>query len=114
MRADAESFTFLANAGSVEVPFFQRGYVWGKDNWEDLLAGLLDSKKLPFFGSLILKQEDVKAGEPKKTLVIDGQQRLTSLSIFVKALYDTLPDKKRQATLNSVLNNLFYKKRIRL
>lgn len=111
MDAYPESFTFLFNAGRVEIPFFQRGYVWNKDNWEDLLADLLDFNKLPFLGSLILKQERSKVGDPRKTMVIDGQQRLTSLSILVKALYDTVPIQKRKNFENDIRKYLFYKKR---
>jgi uncharacterized protein with ParB-like and HNH nuclease domain len=110
MKADAMSLTFLANEGSVTIPFFQRGYVWDKYNWEDILADLLDTTKNNFLGSLILKQQPRQTGKPKDVLVIDGQQRLTTLSILIKALHDTFEGTVKtncEATVNSFL---YYKK----
>lgn len=59
MKAEARSLTFLANEGSVKIPFFQRAYVWNEDNWEELISDLLESGKSHFLGSLILKQEEI-------------------------------------------------------
>ena len=56
MKAEAMSLTFLGNEGHVKIPFFQRGYVWNRDNWDDTLSDLRDFEKSHFLGSLILKQ----------------------------------------------------------
>src|SRR4051812_46086537 len=91
MDAGAKSFTFLGNEGQVTIPFFQRGYVWNEANWTDLLTDLLtdlfNANRRHFLGSLILKQQRSASGEPKNVTVIDGQQRLTTLSILLKALF---------------------------
>lgn len=79
----------MANEGSVKIPFFQRAYVWNEDNWEELISDLLDSRKRHFLGSLILKQVEIKTGNTKQVLVIDGQQRLTTLSILLRVLYNS-------------------------
>jgi len=110
MEAKAKSFTFLSNEGMVCVPFFQRGYVWEKDNWEDLLTDLLNSTKSHFLGSLILKQQRKPTGESNEVVIIDGQQRLTTLSILVKALYDTFPVDLQKNCEITIRNHLFYKK----
>jgi uncharacterized protein with ParB-like and HNH nuclease domain len=110
MKADAMSLTFLGNEGVVKIPFFQRGYVWDKTNWEDLLIDLLDTTKSPFLGSLILKQMEKQTGKIKEVLVIDGQQRLTTLSILLKALYDSFPDDVKDNCKSSLHACLFYKK----
>ena len=60
--------------------------LWDKDNWQDLLADLLIDTKSHFLGSLILKQHEQGTGKTKHVSVIDGQQRLTTLSILVKVL----------------------------
>jgi len=104
------SLTFLANEGSVTIPFFQRGYVWDKANWEDILVDLLNSSKSNFLGSLILKQQPKQTGKPKDVLIIDGQQRLTTLSILLKALYDTFDGDVKKNCEASVNSFLFYKK----
>ena len=56
----------------------------------DDLSSAFESKTPHFLGSLILKQSD------KVKSVIDGQQRLTTFSILVKALYDNIDDADRQ------------------
>jgi len=110
MKAEAMSFTFLGNEGVVKIPFFQRGYVWDITNWEDILEDLLDFNKSHFLGSLILKQQEKQTGKPKEVLVIDGQQRLTTLSILLRAIYNSF-DEETQSNCDAVLKNyLFYKK----
>ena len=96
MKAEARSLTFLANEGSVKIPFFQRAYVWNEDNWEELISDLLERGKSHFLGSLILKQVEIKTGNTKQVLVIDGQQRLTTLSILLRALYNSFDDELKQ------------------
>ncbi len=112
MKAEARSLTFLANEGSVKIPFFQRAYVWNKNNWEELISDLLESEKSHFLGSLILKQVEIQSGNIKQVLVIDGQQRLTTLSILLRALFNSfdaqLQEKCKQDGKFDVC--LFYKK----
>jgi|JI6StandDraft_1071083.scaffolds.fasta_scaffold07608_1 hypothetical protein len=109
MEAKARSFTFIANEGLLKIPFFQRGYVWKRDNWEELLIDLSNRGKNHFLGSLILKQQKTSSGEQKEALVIDGQQRLTTLSLLIKSLYDSFSENLQEVTLNSIRQNLFYK-----
>lgn len=110
MEAVARSFSFISNEASVKIPFFQRGYVWKKDNWEDLLFDLKNLQKNHFLGSIILKQQRVKTGEPKEVSVIDGQQRLTTLSILVKALYDSFSSDLQENARDVIRQHLFFKK----
>ena len=76
----------------LEVPFFQRSYVWDKDLWERLLEDMeyvCKSHKTHFLGSIILKEgEKPKEGEGivGKQTVVDGQQRLTTFLIYLKVL----------------------------
>ncbi len=83
MEAEQTAFRFIKDIELLEVPFFQRPYVWNEDNWEDLIESLLgglDKKTGIFLGSIILKEQESNS-EYKKYQVIDGQQRLTTLSI---------------------------------
>ena len=91
MKACETEFGFMSASMSIEIPFFQRGYVWNKENWEELLENLLDDKQSHFLGSIILKQLECVSGNVPRWSVIDGQQRLTTLSILVRACYDSLP-----------------------
>lgn len=80
------------NSTMIEVPFFQRAYVWTEDLWERFLDDMeyvTKANKPHFLGSIILKEEkitDKDAAYASCFTVIDGQQRLTTYLIFLKAL----------------------------
>lgn len=109
MKAEAKGFKFLSMEGKVKIPFFQRTYVWNEENWEDLLIELLHKRESNFLGSIILKQLTTSSGEPKYLEVIDGQQRLTTLSILLKVLYDLFDKEIKENIKNDLLQVLFYK-----
>jgi hypothetical protein len=111
MKAEARALTFLANEGSVKIPFFQRAYVWNEANWEELISDLLESGKNHFLGSLILKQMTVTSGNTKQVLVIDGQQRLTTLSILLRVLYNSFDKGTQESCYSKLQDCLFYKNR---
>lgn len=79
-------FWFSEENLKLEVPFFQRPYVWNEDNWKTLLDNIIKEKdmRMPFIGSFIFQ----KTSEDNKVLVIDGQQRITTLSVLIKAYLD--------------------------
>jgi len=111
MKAEEKGLKFLTMEGKVKIPFFQRTYIWEENNWEDLLLELLDKEKHHnFLGAIILKQLPSVSGEPKQLEVIDGQQRLTTISILLKALYDSFSDQVKQNVKSEIFNILFYKK----
>ena len=79
--------SILKKGRQLEIPFFQRSYVWGEDEWERLLEDFRECcihKKEHFMGSCIIKEQSDSSKESR--LVIDGQQRLTTIYIFFKAL----------------------------
>lgn len=92
MDAGKRTINDIFNGNRVlEIPFFQRAYVWGQPQWERLLEDMKDitkSNKPYFLGSVILKQQETTTGARigDKRTVIDGQQRLTTLNIFFKVL----------------------------
>ena len=63
--------------------------MWEEENWKELLESLSDPNDCPFLGSIILKKNKDVSGNLFWT-VIDGQQRLTTLSILMRACYDEL------------------------
>ncbi len=91
MEAKEKPLSFLKGQKVYKIPFFQRGYVWDEDNWQDLWDELVSNKKDCFLGSIILKADNAYSREDitYKT-VIDGQQRLTTLTILIRALNDRL------------------------
>lgn len=94
MRIEGQSLEEVFFNVVLEVPFFQRSYVWKKDNWEELLNDLFNMEITHFLGSIILKEQDNNSCKLKKYLIVDGQQRLTTLSILAKALYDCMENEQ--------------------
>jgi uncharacterized protein with ParB-like and HNH nuclease domain len=75
------------------VPSYQRLYSWSVDHWEALWESFIDNyennNKIYFLGSLIIKSQP---HQPNTYLLIDGQQRLTSISLLLKAIADVITD----------------------
>src|ERR1022692_4978872 len=84
-----------------QVPLYQRPYAWGEENWKQLWADLLDQyyamkqegqnshQSAHFFGSFVLAPFMITARAAPKFLVVDGQQRLTTVFLLLAALRDT-------------------------
>jgi uncharacterized protein with ParB-like and HNH nuclease domain len=92
MEAGKRTINDIFNGNRVlEIPFFQRSYVWTDTQWERLLEDMetVSMTNKPYFlGSVILKQQQTNTGNnvgDRRTL-IDGQQRLTTLNIMIKVL----------------------------
>ncbi len=89
--------SLFINNRSIVVPFFQRAYVWEEEQWDrflDSVEKICDKNESHFMGCLILKQQRRPAGEEigDVRLLIDGQQRLTTLCILMRLLYEKLDD----------------------
>ncbi len=92
MDAGKRTINEIFNGSRIlEIPFFQRAYIWGEPQWERLLEDVenVSRTRTPYFmGSIILKQKltDTSSTIGDIRTVIDGQQRLTTLSIMLKVL----------------------------
>lgn len=87
------------------VPLFQRPYVWSREEqweplWEDVLGllGRLEARQgeanvaSHFLGTIVLEQAQNPTGSLPRREVIDGQQRLTTLQLMLKAAEHALAD----------------------
>ena len=75
------------------VPIFQRNYSWQKSQYEQLWfdisrASKFKEKQNHFIGSIVYIDMGTPAGRPQQLLLIDGQQRLTTISILLCAIKD--------------------------
>ncbi len=70
MEAKECSFSFMFGQMRLEIPFFQRRYVWTEENWAELLENLLDDRQTHFLGFIILKLERANAGDASVWSVI--------------------------------------------
>lgn len=86
------SFGDLIGNGKIyRVPTFQRNYSWNEENWEDLwqdiLALHLNPDSSHYMGALVLQSS---SGSDKEFTIIDGQQRLATLSIIAIAVIEKI------------------------
>jgi len=72
----------LSNGTKYQVPRFQRDYSWGQEQWEDLWHDIenLPTEKYHYMGYIVLQRKSQHDYE-----VIDGQQRMVTLSLVVLA-----------------------------
>lgn len=111
MKAEAKSVKEIFGGGpqKLVVPFFQRRYVWKEENWAELLSSIEGNREVQvFLGSIIIKWGENR--EPSEATIVDGQQRLTTLSLLTKAIYDEFDDEMRENVKDTIQNVLFYKR----
>lgn len=100
MKANAISILVIFEKKlRLEVPLFQRQYVWDLNRqwiplWEDISRKFTEyingRKNAPvhFLGAIVLDQKQTPTAHVEKRQVIDGQQRLITLQIFLSVLRD--------------------------
>ena len=69
------------------VPKYQREYVWKKTHWEDLFDDIHTNPDGHFLGSIICINRSDDAYQTQELELVDGQQRLTTLSLLYAAIY---------------------------
>jgi len=95
-----------------EIPKYQREYTWGSRHWEDLFDDLADNNVGYFLGTIIcIDISDDPITAPKRE-VIDGQQRLTTLSLMLAALYSAISVHKDLLTDDQQLDLLQLKRKL--
>ena len=82
----------MGNGLSYRVPLFQRDYSWGPDEWDDLWQDIValfetDPEPAHYLGYLVLQSANHREFD-----IIDGQQRMTTLSLLILAAVSHLSD----------------------
>ena len=131
MKADNASISKVFSGGGdihYVLPHFQREYTWQKQNWETLLKDALtvyDEAKPDgnggytdiehFMGSIVVVHDGMRAATVTAFKLVDGQQRLTSLSLLLKVVAENVPDQAVAGKIERLLVNpaetgdLYYK-----
>ncbi|TCI93638.1 DUF262 domain-containing protein [Tenacibaculum sp. M341] len=89
---------FDSSQKSFIIPVYQRAYSWEKEQWNTFLKDLLEQiegQNNYFFGNILL--ETLK--KDTKYEIIDGQQRITTLTVFIRALLNVLLNRKNEDLL---------------
>ena len=79
------------------IPLFQRPYSWQRNEWETLWNDIIETYRFNpsgghFLGSIVSKSQPGTPEGVSPYIVIDGQQRLTTLSIVIAALRDRISE----------------------
>jgi uncharacterized protein with ParB-like and HNH nuclease domain len=89
------------------IPLYQRNYDWKEDNCEQLFQDLLkmhhSNRKSHFFGSIV---SSIQAGTEDR-FIIDGQQRITTVSLLLIAMVNAFKVGDIQATDCKLVDKIF-------
>jgi uncharacterized protein with ParB-like and HNH nuclease domain len=89
---EAKLLEFVKKSPQFVIPIYQRTYSWGEREcrqlWDDILrAGRNDKVSAHFVGSIVYVEKGLySVSSQSPLLVIDGQQRLTTVTLLVEAL----------------------------
>lgn len=103
---EAKTITYrdiIGNGKKYIIPLYQRNYSWREEHWEELWLDIkrivkTENKEIHYMGSIVIQPSD----EDKTFIVIDGQQRLVTISILILAClqivrgFNTEDDKERE------------------
>ena len=84
--------TLLSHEGNLmyRIPPYQREYSWQKAHWEDLFQDLIEADGAHFLGTIITLNQTTDAVHGRVLELIDGQQRMTTLTLLLAAVYSVL------------------------
>lgn len=103
--------SFFTGSSQYKIPFFQRAYVWKLENWTELWDSIIDElnefnasrESEHFIGTIIIKQNESERLGSLVYDLIDGQQRLTTICILLRALHDATLDEPFKKWLYNLL-----------
>ncbi|WP_160242878.1 DUF262 domain-containing protein [Acinetobacter indicus] len=89
--------SFLEGSLQFHIPFFQRPYVWKIENWQEFFDSILEqlnkedsNSSEHFIGTIIVQQKQVKKMGANEYDLVDGQQRLTTICLLIRAIHDEI------------------------
>ncbi|MEN6624207.1 MAG: DUF262 domain-containing protein, partial [Smithella sp.] len=98
---EANLLEFIKESNQFSIPIYQRLYSWTENEcerlWDDIIS--TGSKDIPshFIGSIMYIEKGLyQISKPEPLLIIDGQQRLTTISLLLEALARQIGDNEIQ------------------
>ncbi|KAA6494213.1 DUF262 domain-containing protein [Helicobacter pylori] len=103
---------FFALTGTIfSIPVYQRNYTWEEENCEKLLQDIVSisqNKKTHFMGSITyilhLIDDEKSLRQLQEFVIIDGQQRITTLMLLLKAIETKIPNEGIKKEIDNLLN----------
>ncbi len=102
---------FSKGSAIFSIPAYQRNYTWAKENCEKLLQDIINiskNKKTHFMGSITyilhLIDDEKSLRQLREFVIIDGQQRITTIMLLLKAIETKTRDKAIKSDINNLLS----------
>ncbi len=103
---------FFALTGTIfSIPVYQRNYTWEEENCEKLLqdiVGISQNKKTHFMGSITyilhLIDDEKSLRQLQEFVIIDGQQRITTIMLLLKAIETKIQNEGIKKEIDGLLN----------
>ncbi|GAA7525817.1 DUF262 domain-containing protein [Helicobacter pylori] len=103
---------FFALTGTIfSIPVYQRNYTWEEENCEKLLQDIVSisqNKKTHFMGSITyilhLIDDEKSLRQLQEFVIIDGQQRITTLMLLLKAIETKIQNEEIKKEIDNLLN----------
>ncbi|GAA7705217.1 DUF262 domain-containing protein [Helicobacter pylori] len=103
---------FFALTGTIfSIPVYQRNYTWEEENCEKLLQDIVSisqNKKTHFMGSITyilhLIDDEKSLRQLQEFVIIDGQQRVTTIMLLLKAIETKIPNEEVKKEIDGLLN----------
>ena len=95
MKAEEKTFPeFIAGDITMLIPVYQRNYNWKRAHCERLFNDIkhIDETNQPHFIGTFVYKKETDGDIFKSYVIIDGQQRITSIILFARALYESVDD----------------------
>ncbi|GAA7321407.1 DUF262 and DUF1524 domain-containing protein [Helicobacter pylori] len=113
MKADAiKLLDFIGKSQEKQfvIPIYQRVYSWEKEHckqlWDDIVkTGGNDQIEGHFIGSIVFVHDGIYTTNYNELLIIDGQQRLTTITLLLIALRNHWSDKRKEIEDNYLINS---------
>ncbi len=113
MRATQSTINdFFALTGTIfSIPVYQRNYTWEEENCEKLLQDIVSisqNKKTHFMGSITyilhLIDDEKSLRQLQEFVIIDGQQRVTTIMLLLKAIETKIQNEGIKKEIDNLLN----------
>ncbi|GAA9527384.1 hypothetical protein BTM471_06950 [Helicobacter pylori] len=103
---------FFALTGTIfSIPVYQRNYTWEEENCEKLLQDIVSisqNKKTHFMGSITyilhLIDDEKSLRQLQEFVIIDGQQRVTTIMLLLKAIETKIQNEGIKKEIDGLLN----------
>ncbi|MCQ2913373.1 DUF262 domain-containing protein [Helicobacter pylori] len=103
---------FFALTGTIfSIPVYQRNYTWAEENCEKLLQDIVSisqNKKTHFMGSITyilhLIDDEKSLRQLQEFVIIDGQQRITTIMLLLKAIETKIQNEGIKKEIDGLLN----------